>query len=96
MSIRVTLNCNLKPNQFNTLLPFLEKNLPNVRSFHGNTMVKVLFDKENNEMLLDEEWLSVENHQAYLRFIENNGVLAELGQFLASPPDIKYFNAIDI
>lgn len=96
MSVRVTLNCRLKPNQFNTLLPFLEKNLPNTRSFPGNTLVKVLFDEENNEMLLDEEWLAAENHHAYMEFIGKNGVLAELGQFLAAPPAIKYFRLVDI
>lgn len=96
MSIRVTLNCKVKPGQFKTLLPFLEKNLPNVRSFHGNTMVKVLFDKENNEMLLDEEWLSVDDHKAYLGFIRENGVLAELAEFVSEPPTIKYFNVVEV
>jgi quinol monooxygenase YgiN len=96
MSIRVTLHCSVKPDGFDKLLPFLEKNLPNVRGFHGNRMVKVLFDKNNNEMLLDEEWLSVESHKAYLSFIEENGVLAALGEFLAAPPAIKYFKMVDI
>jgi quinol monooxygenase YgiN len=96
MGIRVTLNCSVKPDRFDSLLPFLDKNLPNVRGFRGNTMVKVLFDEENSEMLLDEEWLSVESHKAYLSFIENNGVLAELSQFLVAPPSIKYFRAVDI
>ena len=96
MSVRVTLNCKVKPGQFKALLPFLEKNLPNVRSFHGNAMVKVLFDEDNNEMLLDEEWLSVENHKAYLNFISNNGVLSELAAFLDAPPEIKYFSAVEI
>ncbi len=96
MSIRVTLNCQVKTGQFNTLLPFLEENLPNVRGFYGNTKVKVLFDETNSEMLLDEEWLSAERHQDYLKFISENGVLDALGEFLVRPPQIKYFKRVDI
>ncbi|UTV29909.1 putative quinol monooxygenase [Photobacterium atrarenae] len=96
MSVRVTLNCQLKPGRFQTLLSFLEDNLPNVRSFKGNLQVSVLFDEGNNEMLLDEEWLTVESHQAYLSFINSNGVLEELSSFLSSPPIIKYFDKAEI
>jgi quinol monooxygenase YgiN len=96
MSIRVTLNCKVKSGHYNALIPFLEKNLPNVRGFHGNTMVKVLFDEDNSEMLLDEQWLSIDDHKAYLNFISSNGVLSELGEFLENPPQIKYFKLIEI
>ncbi len=96
MSVRVTLNCKVKSNHFNSLLPFLEENLPNVRGFHGNTKVKVLFDEEHSEMLLDEEWLTVEDHKAYLSFISGNGVLAALAGFLVEPPQIKYFQSVEI
>lgn len=96
MSIRVTLNCPIKPGQFQALLPFLEENLPNVRGFEGNQRVSVLFDETNNEMLLDEDWSSVESHQAYLGFIDANGVLAQLSAFLSAPPQIKYFSPVQV
>jgi quinol monooxygenase YgiN len=96
MSIRVTLNCQLNTNKIQELIPFLEDNLPNVRSYKGNLKVSVLFNKENTEMLLDEEWLSVEDHQAYLNHIDENGVLGMLKAFLDSPPDIKYYIKSDI
>ena len=96
MSVKVTLNCQIKDGQFQALVPFLEDNLPNVRGFKGNVKVSVLFNKGNNEMLLDEEWLTVESHQAYLSFIHENGVLDELSSFLRSPPCIKYFDRVEI
>ena len=96
MGVRVTLNCQVKPGHFKSLLPFLEENLPNVRGFHGNMRVKVLFDEENSEMLLDEEWLSVEDHKAYIGFISKNGILDALGEFLCAPPEIKYFKPVEI
>ena len=96
MSIRVTLNCQIKPEKFQDLLPFLRENLPNVRGFLGNTRVSVLFDRANNEMLLDEVWLTKDCHQTYLKFIEENGVLAQLSSFLTASPQIKYFEYIDV
>ncbi|USE69630.1 antibiotic biosynthesis monooxygenase [Pseudoalteromonas maricaloris] len=96
MSVRVTLNCQVKPEQFQALLPFLEHNLPNVRGFKGNLQVSVLYDEKNDEMLLDEEWLTIESHLAYLNFINNNGVLEKLSSFLSAPPNIKYFNKIEV
>ena len=96
MSVRVTLNCQVKSDQFQVLLPFLADNLPNVRGFKGNMQVSVLFDEKNNEMLLDEEWLTVESHQEYLNFINENGVLEALSAFLSAPPIIKYFDKVEI
>jgi len=91
MSVRVTLNCQVKSDQFTVLIPFLAKNLPNVRGFDGCMSVAVYFDNVNSEMLLEEEWLSIEQHQVYLNTIKNNGVLAKLAAFLELDPVIKYF-----
>ena len=96
MSVRVTLNCQVKPDQFEVLQPFLEKNLPNVRRFDGCMSVTVYFDKGSSEMLLEEEWLSIEHHQTYIKHIESNGILGELAAFLASAPVIKYLQKADV
>ncbi|MFT5755712.1 MAG: quinol monooxygenase YgiN [Alteromonadaceae bacterium] len=96
MSVRVTLNCQVKPKELEVLLPFLEKNLPNVREFNGCMSVTVYFDKDSSEMLLEEEWLSCEHHQAYIKHIENNGILGELAGFLASSPVIKYLQKVEV
>ena len=96
MRVKVTLTCLIKSGQTETLLPFLTKNLPNVRSFDGCLAVTIYFDNNKTEMLIEEEWLSVDKHQAYMSYIENNGVLAELAAFFESPPAIKYFTKTDI
>jgi quinol monooxygenase YgiN len=91
MSVHTTLACQLINPSLEALKVFLEKNLKNVRAFQGCLDVKVFFDTENSEMLLEEKWESIEHHQKYLKFIEANGVLGELASFLKGPPDIKYF-----
>ncbi|PMJ90742.1 antibiotic biosynthesis monooxygenase [Vibrio sp. 10N.261.55.A7] len=96
MSVRVTLNCQIQSGQFENLHPFLELNLPNVRGFKGNRRVTVFYDQHNDEMLLDEEWTSIESHQHYIQCISENGVLEKLSRFLETPPSIKYFEQVDI
>ena len=96
MSVRVTLNCQVKTDKLKVLLPFLEENLTNVRGFDGCMSVTVYFDKGCSEMLLEEEWLSIEHHQIYIKHIKRNGILGELADFLTSPPVIKYLQKSDI
>ena len=96
MSVRVTLNCEIKSGHVEMLISFLEKNLPNVRSFDGCISVSVYFDKTKSEMLIEEEWLSVAQHQIYMKHIESNNVLSQLASFFESPPVIKYFKKEDI
>ena len=96
MTIRVTMNCQLKPENLAELIPFLQENLPNVRNFGGNERVNIFFDKPNNEMLIDEDWASEEHHKDYINFIAVNGVMNQLAAFLAAPPTIKYFNLVEV
>jgi len=96
MSVRVTLSCPIVSEKLPMLESFLSDKLPAVRGFRGNRRVSVLFDTDHREMLLDEEWASVADHQSYLAAIENNGVMALLKQFLSGPPVIKYFQAQEL
>jgi quinol monooxygenase YgiN len=96
MTYRVLLESTAKPETIDSLFTFLEENLPNVRSFKGCLNVTVLFDEQTNQMMFDEEWKSKENHQAYIAFIESNGILADLAGFLDGPPRISYYKRMDI
>lgn len=96
MTYRVILESVAKSEALDSLFPFLEENLPNVRSFKGCLNVTVLFDKETNQMIFDEEWKSKEDHQAYIKFIEKNGILSDLASFLEEAPRISYYEKLNI
>jgi quinol monooxygenase YgiN len=96
MSYKVMLESKIKLELKKPLFIFLEENLPNVRSFNGCMSVTVLFNEDTGDMLFDEEWKSKEHHQAYLSFIQDNGVLADLAAFLQGPPIINYYTKIEI
>ena len=96
MSIRVTLSCQVKPGVSESFKIFLNDNLANVRSFAGCVNVSVLFNEQESEMMLDESWLGQSEHQAYMASIEQSGVLASLAEFLAGPPEIKYWQVSEL
>ena len=91
MTIWVTLEMTVKPGAFDALSAFLRANLPNVRGFDGALSVTLYHDPETRAFLIHEEWLSRDHHAAYLRFIEERGVMAALLDFMAGPPEVTYY-----
>ncbi|MCJ8298844.1 MAG: hypothetical protein MJK13_07920 [Pseudomonadales bacterium] len=91
MTIRVTLNCSLKAGITDQLKPFLQQKVPLVRNFSGCESSSIYFNQSADEMLIEEQWESIEMHQKYIQHIEKNGVLQQLASFFSAPPKIKYF-----
>lgn len=96
MSVKVTLNCQVRENQFGDLHTFLEDNLSNVRNFRGCHEVSVFFDHVNYELILDETWEDIQHHRDYILFITENNIMSQLVSFFKSPPTVKYFNLVNI
>lgn len=95
MTVRVNLMCKLKGNH-HQLEDFLEKNLEAVRGFKGCLEVRILFDESKETMLIDEDWQSIDSHQHYLSFIQNNGVLDQLKSFMTHEPTLHYFQLSEL
>lgn len=96
MTKKVILELKVKQDNVKSLMEFLEKNLANVRNFEGCSQVEVYYNPDEAKMIFDEMWISVEHHQKYLDFITKNGVMVDLASFLASKPEIKYFDIVDL
>ncbi|MCW8930824.1 MAG: antibiotic biosynthesis monooxygenase [Gammaproteobacteria bacterium] len=96
MTKKVILEFKVRNDNVKPLMAFLAKNLANVRNFDGCSQVEVYHNPEEEKMIFDEVWESVEHHQQYLGHITDNGVMAELASFLVSKPEIKYFDSINL
>lgn len=96
MNKKVIIESVVKKSAYDSLLSFLQSNLSTVRGFEGCFGVRVFLDKESGEMIFDEEWLSVDQHQKYIKFIAESGVMDKLIAHLESPPKIKYFDHLTI
>lgn len=96
MAKKVIIESTVKQENIESMMGFLDKNLSNVREFEGCSQVKVFFNAEDGKMIFDEVWESIEHHHKYISFIAENGVMDELVSFLESPPEIKYFDTVDL
>jgi quinol monooxygenase YgiN len=94
MSTKVIIESTIKSESLGELLPFLEVNLPNVRGFPGCLNVTIFLNKESGDLIIDEEWLTVDDHKEYIETISSNGIMNELISFLQSPPAIKYLDRV--
>lgn len=94
MSIWVTLEMTVKEGAFDKLSEFLKANLPNVRGFDGALQVTLYYDQTSRSFLLQEEWSSQQHHQAYLKFIEEKGVMGTLLSFMEGAPKVTYYNRL--
>ncbi|MEJ2116959.1 MAG: antibiotic biosynthesis monooxygenase [Alphaproteobacteria bacterium] len=94
MSIWVTIEAKVGEGRYEELVPFLQKNLPNTRSFSGSLGVSLFYDQETRNFLISEEWLSREHHQNYIKFVTDNGALSQLASYLEGPPVIKYYSRL--
>jgi len=91
MTVRVNIKCKVKEPLKEQLNDFLKENLPNVRRFSGCQRVAILFNDFECEMLIDEDWQSIEHHQDYISFIQGNGVFTKLISFFIQPPIVSYY-----
>lgn len=96
MRVTVTIQAEVKQGAYEELEKFLAQNLSNVRGFEGALNVSVLFNRQTNDFLIYEEWLSESHHQAYIKAISENGVLDQLVTFFKDAPVINYYQKEDI
>jgi quinol monooxygenase YgiN len=92
MSVRVYVQCELDSDKLDGLEMFLKENLPRVRSFLGCLSVAVYFSPDKKTMRLEEEWSSIDNHQAYIKYIKYNGVFQALSEYCHRVPELDYFD----
>ncbi|WP_062061826.1 putative quinol monooxygenase [Aquimarina longa] len=92
----VILKSITKSKYLDDLMIFLKENLPNVRNFDGCLLVEILFNHQNNSLIIYEKWESKEKHANYIEFISTNGAMEQLASFLAGPPEVSYFEKLNI
>ncbi len=94
MSIWVTLEMRVQEGMFEALSDFLQANLQNVRGFDGALQVNLFYNPETRDFLIQEEWASQAQHQAYIDFISSNGVMQNLLAFMEGAPTVTYYERL--
>lgn len=92
MPITVLARLQAKPDQVDELLAVLGRNLHDTRGFQGCCGLQVVQDVDDPTVVtLIEEWDARADHQAYMAWRGEQGVLrAEMGPLLAAAPAVSY------
>jgi quinol monooxygenase YgiN len=92
MSITVTLELRIKPDEVSAAREVMGRALQDTRAFDGNLRTDVLIDEDDEaHWLIYELWETVEHDEAYRRFRAGEGRLTQLPPLLAAPPvKIRY------
>jgi len=97
MSVAAILDLQLKSESVETFHNWLKENLAETRAFVGCQSLIAYSNKENpTNVIIYEIWDSVEHHQKYVAWREENGSLATFAENLAAPPNIRYLDPLDV
>jgi quinol monooxygenase YgiN len=92
MSVLVLLEAPVKSEKVSSMKSFLEEILPETRAYKGCQAIDMYFNTEDaGKMVLVEHWDSRPNHEKYLGWRTETGVMEKIGAMLAGPPTIRYF-----
>jgi quinol monooxygenase YgiN len=92
MSILVLLEGKVKEGSAEALENILQEIFPSTRSYQGCRGITAAFDSERKSVILVEEWDSQSDHEKYLNWRKETGVLGNLLGQLDGEPSIRYFH----
>ena len=96
MSVTVLLEAPVKADEISNMKSYLAEIFPETRAYEGCQGIDVYFNSENeSNMVLIEHWDSRPQHEKYLGWRTETGVMEKLGGMLAGPPNIRYFERVD-
>ncbi|MBI3248894.1 MAG: antibiotic biosynthesis monooxygenase [Deltaproteobacteria bacterium] len=97
MSVVVLLEMQVKPEAVNEVKAALKDILPDTRAYAGCQGIDIYGNLDNGgNLVFYERWDSRDHYQKYLNWRTETGVLSKLVANLTGPPNIRYFERVDI
>jgi len=91
MTVMITLNIPLFPNQSDEMLALLKKALVDTRNYAGCQSIEVFLREDRASLLLIQLWDSKEHQEAYLKWRIDTGLAGLVEPFIPSPLVFKYY-----
>jgi quinol monooxygenase YgiN len=97
MSVMVLLEAPVKAEEVSNMKSYLAEVLPDTRTYDGCRGMNVYFDTgSETSMVMVEQWDSRSQHEKYLGWRTETGVMDRLASMLAGPPSIRYFGRAEV
>jgi quinol monooxygenase YgiN len=95
MPVTVIVNLTFRPGRVADGVAELKRILPDTRSFDGIASLDVVRDQADpDRVALIEQWQARENQERYMDWRNETGTLVALGEMLAGPPEVTYFDVL--
>jgi quinol monooxygenase YgiN len=95
MTVLVTLNLTVKPDQIDPFLKFCGDNLHHTRQREGNLGLTVHQEQDTpTSFLFVEKWVSKEAYDVYNVWRTERGDFDKLAELIAAPPERHFFDHI--
>ena len=97
MSVIVILEAHVKPETIDNFKTNLKDLLVDTRNYDGCEKLLVNINQDDPlNIVIVERWETRQQYEKYLGWREETGVLAEFGEALTEPPNIRFFDETDI
>ncbi len=94
MSVLAIADFYVKPEKSEEFLGILKQALPDTRAFKGCEHLDTHVNQDDpGHVCLAETWASRSDHEAYLAWRMETGMMDMLGPFVTAPPKFTYFDA---
>jgi quinol monooxygenase YgiN len=97
VSVTVVFEITAKPDQAAALADAFKQILPDTRSYDGCEGLSFHQNVDDPaSLLIYEKWVSRAKYEAYLGWRSERGDVAALGPMVTAPPNIRYFDDVEV
>ena len=97
MAVMVLLEMQVKPGFVEEVKSLLEALLPETRAHKGCRGIDIYGNLEDSgNVVFYERWDSRQDYEGYLAWRTETGVLAQFTEMTEGPPNIRFFERVDI
>ena len=96
MACTVLLEIQVKPDQVDTIKQVFKDILGDTRAYDGCQGVEVTQNNDDpTNIVLVEKWDTRAHYEKYFAWRQETGAIDALGDMLAAPPSLRYFDPVD-
>jgi quinol monooxygenase YgiN len=97
MSVVVLLEIQVKPEAVNEVKALLKQILPDTRAYAGCQGIDIYGNLDDTgNLVFYERWESRPHYQKYLAWRTETGAVEKLSAKLTGPPNIRYYERVDV
>ena len=93
MTVMATAEFFIRPERADEFLQLLQGALPDTRAFKGCEGLETFVNQDDvGHIFLVEKWAERADHESYLAWRTEQGMLDVLADFVSAPPKFQYFD----